>query len=703
MPCPARWLRLLLLLMFLASGPLHADPMQEEILALFPKATRIDPKQDNPPVYPVYQLDQLLGYAFESNDYSALQGFSGKPIRLLIGLDTYGTLSGIRVLEHHEPVFLHGLGEQALQRFIDQYRQTSITRPIVVGSRGTTGDGGSVHQFDGVSKATVSVLILNETVMISAMEVARQLLEGFAQGPLAVARDDLFEPLGLEELLQRDYLQHWTITEEEVEAALGQSLYGFTGLHDAEVFSELWFAYLNAPSIGRNLLGEAGFTRLRGELRDNEQALLVVSRGRYHHVPDDFTPASAPARLVLVQNGHPIELHDMNVANELIPALPGMDPDELSAHIFRIKPHAGFNPAAEATLQLNVTLQRNHLVSSATSVSVPLAVDLNLFELKEPPPPARPVPMWLRMWQERWWQVTLLLAALGLLTYVFVRQHELSRNTRRFHKLRAAFLVFTLVFIGLYAQGQLSVVNIFTLLLAIWEGFDIAVFLMDPVIFTLWTFTFITLFLWGRGLFCGWLCPFGALQEMLGWLATRLRIRQWKIHDSWHRRLQWTKYLILIGLVGLSFHSLIWAERLAEVEPFKTSITLFFVRSWPFVVYALILLGLGLFIHKFYCRYLCPLGAGLAILGRLRIFSWLKRIDACGKPCQHCHNRCEIDAIRRDGRIDYDECIQCLECIVILNNDDQCAASISARKREKKRAERPTGIIVTDWIPPERV
>lgn len=296
-----------------------------------------------------------------------------------------------------------------------------------------------------------------------------------------------------------------------------------------------------------------------------------------------------------------------------------------------------------------------------------------------------------------------MLAALGLLTYVFVRQHELSRNTRRFHKLRAAFLVFTLVFIGLYAQGQLSVVNIFTLLLAIWEGFDIAVFLMDPVIFTLWTFTFITLFLWGRGLFCGWLCPFGALQEMLGWLATRLRIRQWKIHDSWHRRLQWTKYLILIGLVGLSFHSLIWAERLAEVEPFKTSITLFFVRSWPFVVYALILLGLGLFIHKFYCRYLCPLGAGLAILGRLRIFSWLKRIDACGKPCQHCHNRCEIDAIRRDGRIDYDECIQCLECIVILNNDDQCVASISARKREKKRAERPTGIIVTDWIPPERV
>ena len=130
--------------------------------------------------------------------------------------------------------------------------------------------------------------------------------------------------------------------------------------------------------------------------------------------------------------------------------------------------------------------------------------------------------------------------------------------------------------------------------------------------------------------------------------------------------------------------------------------TLFFVRSWPFVLYAVVLLGLGLFVHKFYCRYLCPLGAGLAIIGRLRLFSWLRRVDACGKPCQHCHNRCEIDAIRRDGRIDYEECIQCLECIVILNNDDQCVASISARKRQQKQAERAAGIIATDWIPPER-
>ncbi|MNE67675.1 quinol dehydrogenase membrane component [compost metagenome] len=137
------------------------------------------------------------------------------------------------------------------------------------------------------------------------------------------------------------------------------------------------------------------------------------------------------------------------------------------------------------------------------------------------------------------------------------------------------------------------------------------------------------------------------------------------------------------------------------MEPFKTSITLFFVRSWPFVLYAVILLGLGLFVHKFYCRYLCPLGAGLAVLGKYHLFAWLKRIDACGKPCQHCRNHCEIGAIERDGRIDYDECIQCLECIVILNNDDQCVASISARKQAQKAGKRENrdAIIVSDWQP----
>ena len=114
--------------------------------------------------------------------------------------------------------------------------------------------------------------------------------------------------------------------------------------------------------------------------------------------------------------------------------------------------------------------------------------------------------------QERVWQIGVLGVSLILLSGVFIWQHRISQHSRGFHLFRAGFLLFTLVFIGLYAQGQLSVVNIFTLLLALGENFDIRVFLMDPVIFILWSFTFVSLFIWGRGVFCGWLRPFGALQ-----------------------------------------------------------------------------------------------------------------------------------------------------------------------------------------------
>ncbi|HDZ55078.1 hypothetical protein LCGC14_0226770 [marine sediment metagenome] len=690
----------LLWLLFSQAAPAAINDSQ--IQALFPKATRIEPKQDNPPVYSAYQLDELLGYAFESNDYSSLQGFSGKPIRLLIGMDPQGVLSGVTVVEHHEPVFLHGLGEQALFDFVEQYRQQDISTPIVVGGRqAETVDGTSITQFDGVSKATVSVVILNETVLVSALSVARELLEGFSSSPLATPKADLFEPLDWDQLLDRQYLQRWQISQAEVEQALGQRLAYFPGLHGdnaEQPFSEVYFAYLNTPNSGLNLLGQVEFDKLNQELKANEQALLVISEGLYRHVPDDFTPASAPSRLVLVQNDKAIELHDMNYNNGAVLELLNTPLGNGVAHIFRIKPHAGFNPAEPAQLQLNVSLKRNPLVEDNAIFTQALTLDPALFDIQPPQAVAKQVPIWLRMWQERSWQVGITLLALVLLSGVFVFQQRISRHSRAFHVFRGGFLIFTLVFLGLYAQGQLSVVNIFTLLLSLGGDFDLSVFLMDPVIFILWSFTFVSLFIWGRGLFCGWLCPFGALQDMLAWLAKRLRIRQWKIADPLHRKLQWIKYAVLVGLVGSAFFSLTLAERLAEIEPFKTSITLFFVRTWPFVLYALILLGLGLFVHKFYCRYVCPLGAGLAMLGKYHLFSWLKRIDACGQPCQHCKNHCEIGAINRDGSIDYGECVQCLECIVILNNQDQCVAAISAEKQASKARKRVANnqIIATD-------
>jgi NosR/NirI family transcriptional regulator, nitrous oxide reductase regulator len=124
-----------------------------------------------------------------------------------------------------------------------------------------------------------------------------------------------------------------------------------------------------------------------------------------------------------------------------------------------------------------------------------------------------------------------------------------------------------------------------------------------------------------------------------------------------------------------------WADRLVELEPFKTAITLNFVRAWPFVAYAVGLLLLATVVNKAFCRYLCPLGAALALLGRVRLLDWIPRRAECGAPCQTCRHRCGYNAIGPGGAVDYEECFQCMECVVIHASDAQCAPRLLERKR----------------------
>jgi len=198
---------------------------------------------------------------------------------------------------------------------------------------------------------------------------------------------------------------------------------------------------------------------------------------------------------------------------------------------------------------------------------------------------------------------------------------------------------------------------------------------------------------WGRGAFCGWLCPFGALQELLNNLAKLLRIPQIAVPFGVHQRLWPIKYIIFLVLFGLSLYSLSFSEQASEVEPFKTAMILDFVRTWPFVLYALVLLFAGLFIERFFCRYLCPLGAALAIPARIRMFDWLKRYRECGNPCQRCSNECPVQAIHPEGNINPNECIQCLHCQVLYHDDHLCPVMIQKRLKRERFAALSSGIV----------
>ena len=122
------------------------------------------------------------------------------------------------------------------------------------------------------------------------------------------------------------------------------------------------------------------------------------------------------------------------------------------------------------------------------------------------------------------------------------------------------------------------------------------------------------------------------------------------------------------------------------------------MRSLPFVAWALALIALNLVFYKAFCRWLCPLGAALAVLGRVRVFAWLPRRAECGSPCQLCKRSCEYGAIRRDGAIRYADCFQCLDCVAIYADRSRCAPLLLADKRAA-RGQAPVRFVPASRAP----
>ena len=307
-------------------------------------------------------------------------------------------------------------------------------------------------------------------------------------------------------------------------------------------------------------------------------------------------------------------------------------------------------------------------------------------------------PAWKLLWQDRVFELVVVSLALLLLLVVLFFQDWLVKRTVLFHRMRVVYLLFTVFFIGFYCSAQLSVINLLAFFHSLSSGFSWDTLLIEPVIFLLWAFVAVSILLWGRGVYCGWLCPFGAAQDLISKLATRLGVEGYRLPQMVHERLWAIKYFILIALVGLSLDSMVYAARLAEVEPFKTTFILRFAREPGFVIYALALLAVSAVNSKFYCKYLCPLGAGLSFATRFRIFDWLRRRGDCGTPCQSCGHQCQIAAIKPTGEIIDNECHYCLECQVTYWDEHRCPPLVDKRKKRETREQkrRAAEVIASD-------
>ncbi len=153
------------------AGALHGQKpdgrLQAQLRSLFPSAATFSPKEGDPPHFSAYSADQpggkaLLGLAFWTTELEPLErGYDG-PIKILVGMDTKGILTGVVVADHREP---YGYFSVEPPAFAAQFVGKSIRDPFRVGD-----------DVDAVSRATITMTSAARAIRNSARRVARQLL-----------------------------------------------------------------------------------------------------------------------------------------------------------------------------------------------------------------------------------------------------------------------------------------------------------------------------------------------------------------------------------------------------------------------------------------------------------------------------------------------------------------------------------------------
>jgi len=637
-----------------------AEPLSREELApsIVPPMSLGEPLNDKGAWELLNSGGAQAGYVFETGPMAPLPGFSGAVINVLVVLDLDGRYLDARLLSHNEPIFVSGLGEASFHKFFEQYRGHSISDILVVGTPyGDATEGSALVYLEGVTKATASVRIAHESILAAVNQIAREFMQGISSGPPAFPNRGYNEDLTWDDLVEQGLATRKVVLNREIDEAFAGTVWSDDDpeAQDApdEPYLDLWIIDVGPQSIARVVLDDSSFEDLQSfmEISDSDEPILVVETARHGLVSEDFVRNTSPDWLSANQDGLPISLRDSDLFVDLNRDLP----NELrngTMLILRTDRRLGFDPSREWTLQVKAIREHGMFRPEIGSVTfdIPHVTDERFFVKPEVP---KPLPPWREALNQRRTDM------LALAVFLTVLVAALAFGTRKiaalapFIPIRLGILAVVTGFIGWWGQGQLSIVTVLGVIRTTWEGGSFAFLLYDPFSLLIWAVALGALFMWGRGLFCGWLCPFGALQEFAHHIGKILRLPQIEVPEKADRVLRQLKYVVLAGLVALIFTAPGLIDTAAEVEPFKTAITTYFVRAWYYVAYAVFLLVLSMVLFKGFCRYLCPLGAFFAVVGAVRLNNWIPRRTECGSPCQLCKVRCKYGAIEKSGKIQY--------------------------------------------------
>ncbi len=213
--------------------------------------------------------------------------------------------------------------------------------------------------------------------------------------------------------------------------------------------------------------------------------------------------------------------------------------------------------------------------------------------------------------------------------------------------------------------------------------------------------------LWGAGtvvltiifgrFFCSWVCPFGSMHHFLGWIGRRKKKVPKQIELNKYRKAQNIKYFILAVFIGLAIFpsatATLQAGLLDPIPLVTRSINLtllpladsstntifvndrYYEGAWLVFTIFISALLLNFVIPRFYCRFVCPLGAFFGIINRFAIWRIGKNKEEC-LNCGICEKNCE-GGCEPMGEIKWNECVLCFNCL------DDCKHGMIAYQPEK--------------------
>jgi len=652
------------LLLFVSSATLNAQtPALDAVRTPFtntlqdawlnqvlPIATRFSEKSGEPPVFRGYrasadETEELVGFVFLSADAPPEEKGFAAPIDMLIGMNMAGELTGMKVLNYTES-YRYSLGDfVADPTFQAQFKNKAIVDEFRV-----------TQDIDGIAGATMTSFAISQGSRGAARRVATAYLgyeevDQRTRASIANAKAKI-DSLSWEEMLAKGMITVLTVPlpmDQEIilsatfigHPVLGEHMLGVTDYARADRDSR---ARLGGDGLILIAVGGSGATQFRSNM-------LSIAQGD-----------SKPQRLD--------PNHFVTAGNAQAGAIAG---------------HANYAGAIVLEDTIDLT-QPFSILYKPRSSPVNLGMEYSIYPLGQALINGDPIlseadiereriaksNIFVRLWyappwgETPWAEVLSLSLILGLVLTAFLRKDA---------RVRWLALSATLLYLGFYKGGFLSVAHITG---AIHQGPSI--FLGNLPMLMLIVFTVITTIIWGR-VFCSSLCPFGAVQDFIACFTPkhwRIKVPQ-KIHDN----ALYIKYAALTLIVGTA----ISGSSISLFQYFEPFGTLFFFSSsmllWTILILILIA---SVLVERFYCRYVCPLGAALGIVSLISPLR-INRVPQCS-VCKVCEHACPTGAIRSE-KIDFKECVRCDICeSKFIKKAGSCRHSVFEINRRQKSGNR---------------